>query len=386
MEVRTVSKRDYYEVLGISRNADEKTIKRAYRKLAKKFHPDTNPGDVQAEQRFKEVTEAYNVLSDQEKRKLYDQYGFAAFEEGAGGSGPYGGPRFYGNYGTGYGNSGFGGRGTGYGNRDFTGRGTGYGNSDFAGSGTKYGNSGFGNGGTYHEFHFEGGDMGDIFDSMFDGMFGSRRGSGFRQENSKGQQNGWSRQTAWNQGSDLQSDVTVSFEEAALGCDKVIRLQSMDGSDKIQKLKVHIPAGIEDGKSIRLRGRGMPGNNGKAAGELFLKVHIREKPGYERRGMDVYTTVQIPFTTAVFGGEAQVQTLYGSVMCRIPEGTQSGSKIRLKGKGIVSMKDPGVKGDQYVTIQIQVPARLSPEERQKLKEYDQICKKQSDGGHRRGAA
>ena len=380
MEVRTVAKRDYYEVLGISRNADEKTIKRAYRKLAKKFHPDTNPGDAQAEQKFKEVTEAYNVLSDQEKRKLYDQYGFAAFEEGAGGSGSYGGSHFYGNYGAGYGNSGSGGRGTGYGS------------SNFAGSGTKYENRGFGNGGTYHEFHFEGGDMGDIFDSMFDGMFGSRRGSGFRQENSQGQQNGWNRnntgnrQTAWNQGSNLQSDITVSFEEAALGCDKVIRLQSKDGSDKFQDLKVHIPAGIEDGKSIRLRGRGMPGNNGGAAGDLLLKVHIREKPGYERRGMDVYTTVQIPFTTAVFGGEAQVQTLYGSVMCRIPEGTQSGSKIRLKGKGIVSMKDPGVKGDQYVTIQIQVPARLSPEERQKLKEYDQICKKQSDGGHRRGAA
>ena len=262
----------------------------------------------------------------------------------------------------------------------------------FAGNGTKYENRGFGNGGTYHEFHFEGGDMGDIFGSMFGGMFGSRSDSGFRQENSQGQQNGWNRnntgnrQTAWNQGSNLQSDITVSFEDAALGCDKVIRLQSMDGSDKIQDLKVHIPAGIEDGKSIRLRGRGMPGNNGGAAGDLLLKVHIREKPGYERRGMDVYTTVQIPFTTAVFGGEAQVQTLYGSVMCRIPEGTQSGSKIRLKGKGIVSMKDPGVKGDQYVTIQIQVPARLSPEERQKLKEYDQICKKQSEGGHRRGAA
>ncbi len=379
-----MAKRDYYEVLGISRNADEKTIKRAYRKLAKKFHPDTNPGDAQAEQKFKEVTEAYNVLSDQEKRKLYDQYGFAAFEEGAGESGPYGGSHFYGNYGTGYGNSGFGGRGTGYGNRDFTGRETGYGSPNFGGSGTEYGNRGFGNGGTYQEFHFEGRDMGDIFDRMF--------GSGFRQENSRGQQNGWnrsntgSRQATWNQGSDIQSDVTVSFEEAALGCDKVIRLQSMDGSDKIQDLKVHIPAGIEDGKSIRLRGRGMPGNNGKAAGDLFLKIHIREKPGYERKGMDVYTTVQIPFTTAVFGGETQIQTLYGSVMCRIPEGTQSGSKIRLKGKGIVSMKDPGVKGDQYVTIQIRVPARLSPEERQKLKEYDQVCRRQSGGGHRRGAA
>lgn len=345
-----VAKRDYYEVLGISSDADEKTIKRAYRKLAKKYHPDTNPGDTLAEQKFKEITEAYNVLSDPEKKKMYDQYGFAAFEEGAGGSGSYGGPHFYGSYGG------------------------------FGDDGAGFGKQGFGNGRTYQEFHFEGGDMGDMFNDMFGGMFHGRHSGGFHRDREDG-----SSRAGWNQGSDLQSDVTVSFEEAALGCDKVIRLQSTDGSGRMQNLKVHIPAGIEEGKSIRLRGRGMQGAGGGTPGDLLLKIHIREKPGYERKGMDIYTSVQIPFTTAVFGGEAQVQTLYGSVICRIPEGTQSGSKIRLRGKGIVSMKDPGVKGDQYVTVQIQVPVSLTPEERQKLKEYDQVCRKKA-GGHRGSAA
>ena len=125
--------------------------------------------------------------------------------------------------------------------------------------------------------------------------------------------------------------------------------------------------------SFRLRGKGGPGMNGGEAGDLLLKIHVDEKPGYERKGMDVYTTISVPFTTAVFGGEAIVNTLKGSVKCKIPAGIQSGSKIRLRGKGIVSMKNPSVRGDQYVTIQIQVPQNLNYSAKEKLHEYAKAC-------------
>ena len=349
-----MAKRDYYEVLGVGRNADAKTIKSAYRKLAKKYHPDMNPGDKQAEQKFKEVTEAYNVLSDTEKKKLYDQYGFAAFEEGGN---PYGAGGQNGGFHGGFG--GFGGQG--------------------------------GNG--YQEFHFENGnmgDMGDIFGDIFGNMFHGQSGSqssGFHSQGfhggfgGSGFGGGFGGQTQA-KGSDLQSEVSISFEDAAFGCDKMIRLSDPSGNGT-QTLQVHIPAGIEDGKSIRLKGKGHPGYHGGAAGDLLLKVHIQPKTGYERNGMDVYTTTEIPFTTAVFGGEAKVSTLYGDVICRIPEGAQTGRKIRLRGKGIVSMKNPAVHGDQYVTIRIQVPQNLSPEAKTKLREFQQVC--QNDERKRRGS-
>ena len=138
-------------------------------------------------------------------------------------------------------------------------------------------------------------------------------------------------------------------------------------------MQVHIPAGIENGKSIRLRGRGMPGVGGGSPGDLLLKVVVGDRPGFERKGADIYTTASIPFTTAVFGGEAIIQTLYGGVQVKIPEGTQSGSKIRLKGKGVAAMKNPETRGDQYVSIQIEVPRNLNEEARKKLKEYEQAC-------------
>lgn len=350
-------KRDYYEVLGIGKQADEKEIKKAYRKLAKKYHPDTNPGDKTAEQKFKEVTEAYNVLSDPEKKKLYDQFGFAAFDEtgGARASGADG----FGFYG-GFGNGGYhGGFGTGS-----------YRSSD----------------GTYHEFHFDGSNMDDMFGDLFGSMFhggAGQSGSGFQSGfggSGSGFRGGFRQRNASYKGEDLHADITVSFDEAAFGCDKMIHLQAANGSGGVQSLSVHIPAGIDDGKSVRLRGKGHPGAGGGENGDLLLKVHIAPKAGYERKGMDVYTTADIPFTTAVFGGEVSFPTLYGNVVCKVPAGTQSGRKIRLRGKGIVSMKDSKVHGDQYVTIQIQVPTQLTPEERQKLKEYEELTKKRGRGG------
>ena len=334
-------KKDYYEILGVKRNADDGAIKKAYRKLAKKYHPDTNAGSAEAEEKFKEVTEAYDVLSDPEKRKLYDQFGSAAFDGSAAGeAGPQGG---------------------------------------------------------YQEFHFEGGSMDDILKNFFGGGFhengfdsrGFHRSAGFERNgfrDGRGFHSGGFQNAGYGSfrqdGADLQAELSISFDEAAFGCEKVVNLGNMEnGTAAGPLLKVRIPAGIDTGKSIRLQGKGMPGSGGGRPGDLLLKVTVGNKPGFERKGMDVFTTVDIPFTTAVFGGEAAVQTLYGKVLCRIAEGTQSGTKIRLKGKGIVSMKDPNLYGDQYVTVQIQVPRNLNETAKRKLQEFEQAC-----GNRRRSVA
>lgn len=326
-----MAKKDYYEVLGINRGADEKEIKLTYRKLAKKYHPDTNPGDKQAEQKFKEVTEAYNILSDPEKKKLYDQYGFAAFEDG------------------------------------FSSGGSGF-------DGWHNSSGGFGNGGSYQEFHFSGDDMGDIFNDFFGGFFHGQGGDGFHSR----AKSGFTGNHFNEKGADAHADIHIGFDEAVFGCDKVLQIQNANGTSS--SLKVHIPAGIDEGQSIRLKGKGSSGIGNGEAGDLMLKVHIAPKPGYERKGNDIYVTANIPYATAVLGGEAIVPTLTGKVSCRIPAGTQSGSKIRLKSKGISSMKNPSHKGDEYVIIQIAVPKNLTSEERQKLMEYDLSCKKHGHGG------
>lgn len=297
--MKLTNKRDYYEVLGIGRDASDAEIKKAYRKLAKKYHPDTNPGDIRAEQMFKEAGEAYEILSDPEKREMYDRFGHGAFDGTASGAYQENGP-----------------------------------------------------GRSYHEFHFQGGTSDDIFEDLFGSMFGGRKG--------------FSRD-----GEDLQGEVKISFDDAVFGCEKVIHIQGDHG--RMQSLQIKIPAGIENGKTIRLRGKGMSGSGGGAPGDFLLKVLVGTKNGYERRGMDVYTTLSIPFSMAALGGETEIQTLYGKVRCHIQEGTQSGTKIRLRGKGIVSMKNPQVHGDQYVTVQIQVPKNLNPAAREKLKEFVKLC-------------
>ena len=238
----------------------------------------------------------------------------------------------------------------------------------------------------YHEYHFENGeDMDDILKNIFGGGFKKSKssggfgssgfggsgfhGSGFGGFGSNG--TGGFGGSYSSKGEDLHAEVTVSFDEAAFGGKKVIRLQSSNGG--VQNYEVNIPAGIESGKSIRLKGKGYPGVGGGEAGDLLLKVNVQDKPGYKREGRDVYTTVNIPFTTAVFGGEAKVHTIYGDVLCNIKPGTQSGTKIRLRGKGIVAMNNPSVHGDEYATVQIEVPTNLTPEARRKLKEFEQEC-------------
>lgn len=316
-----MAKRDYYDVLGIPKKASDQEIKRAYRKLAKKYHPDTNPGDARAEQIFKEVTEAYNVLSDEEKRKLYDRFGHAAFD-GSMGSNP----------------------------------------EDFAkSSGDSFWGANSGNG-THTEYYYSG-NMDDIFGDMFGSFFHKDRRSGpFRS------------QTDFDFGEsracDITSEITVSFREAALGCEKRI---SLDGGS-IGPLDVKIPAGIAEGQSIRLKGKGQKGRNG-GAGDLLIKIHIREDGKFRRDGKDVYITESIPFTTAALGGEAKVDTLYGPVTCKVPAGSQSGSKLRLKNKGIVSMKNRNSYGDEYVILQIDVPKNLSDREKALLRELREIEEK-----------
>lgn len=319
------TKKDYYEVLGVNKNADDTAIKKAYRKLAKKYHPDTNQGNADAEKKFKEVNEAYGVLGDKEKRKLYDQYGHMAFEAGfdpeqmkrAQEQARYGNP---------------------------------FGNGHYQ----YYSSGGPQNG--YQEFHFEGSDMDDIMDELFGNAFHGSKGFQRKERSVKGK--------------NIETEVPISFEEAVFGCDKRFTLESGDGSR--QSLEVHIPAGIADGQSVRLKGKGQQGYHGEN-GDLLIKVKVGKKYGYERKGQDVYTTVKIPYTTAVLGGETKIHTLYGDVLCKIRPGTQSGSKIRLKGKGIVAMNNPIVHGDEYAEVQIEVPTKLNAAAREKLQEYERAC-------------
>ncbi len=363
------NKRDYYEVLGVGRNADDQAIKKAYRKLAKKYHPDANEGNPEAERKFKEITEAYTILSDKEKRKLYDQFGHTAFD-GTGAS--------YEDMGSAYGkdprSSGF------------------HGRTYYYQSGNG-GHFGFGSGpeGFYSRnagFHTQDGSMDPDMEDLLKNLFHSEwSGGSYGSEESGrkgfGHNSGWSG-SSWQdsrfeqKGRDLHADTTVSFEEAVFGCRQRVKLSSPDGRE--QTLEIRIPAGIDDGRQIRLKGKGQPGSGGAQPGDLLILVHVLPKEGYERKGQDLYTTAQIPFVTAALGGTAVVHTLYGDVQCQIRKGTQSGSRIRLRGKGVVSMQNPGQRGDQYVTVEIQVPTALSPEEEQHLRSFAAASRKRTSSG------
>ncbi len=316
-------KRDFYDVLGLTKGADDKAIKRAYHKLAKKYHPDTNQGDSNAEQKFKEISEAYEVLSNPEKKKLYDLYGMAAFDEST--------SNFYKNHANGA--------------------------SDFNNWSHFSSANGFGNSYTYTSSSSE--DMDDILKNIFGGF---RNASG----SFKGSSHGFSANDFMNHSStsspDSHAELTISLYDSAFGADKRIRLdgQALD-------LQVHIPAGISDKQTLRLKSKGPGGRS-----DLLLKINISPDPTYERKGQDIYTSTQIPFATAALGGKVKMHTLYGNVECNIPAGTQSGSKIRLKNKGIVSMKNKNSYGDEYVTILIQVPKTLSPEEKKLIQQLADI--------------
>lgn len=288
--------RDPYSVLGVSKGASDGEIKSAYRKLAKKLHPDVNPGDTAVEQKFKEVSAAYNLLSDKEKRAKYDRG-----EINADGT-----PRYDSAFHRAY--------------------------SQSAGSG---GRSGGG-------FDFGGG--GSDFEDIFSDLFGRARRSGGGGRTYRAQQP---------KGNNVQYTVQVSFAEAAKGIRRRITLY--DG----KSLDVTIPPGTEDGQTLRLRGQGMPGLGG-GAGDAYVTVQVQEDPLFEREGNDIHVTVPVTIDEAVLGGKIRVPTIDGPVAVSVPPGSNTGSRLRLKGKGVAGGKD-GARGDQIVYLQVVLPDKPDDE-------------------------
>ena len=359
-------KRDYYEVLGVERGADDATLKKAYRKLAKKYHPDMNPGDKEAEAKFKEATEAYSVLSDPEKRRTYDQYGHAAFENGGAGQG-----------------GGFGG------------------------------------------FDFNGADMGDIFGDIFGDLFGGgrsrranngpMRGANLRavvhitfQEavfgcekeleltlkdtctkcNGTGEKPGTSPETC----SKCHGTGQVTYTQQSMfgmvrnvqtcpdcgGTGKIIKDKCPDCrgtgfTASRKKIQVSIPAGIDDGQSIRIREKGEPGTNGGPRGDLLVEVQVARHPIFQRQDMNIFSTAPITYAQAALGGKIRISTVDGEVEYEVKPGTQTDTKIRLRGKGVPSLRNKNVRGDQYVTLVVQVPTKLSEEAKDALRAFDAAC-------------
>ena len=357
------NKRDYYEVLGVSKGASEDEIKRAYKKLARKYHPDMNPGDKEAEEKFKEVNEANEVLSDPEKKARYDQFGFAgvdpSYGAGAGGAGGYGGG-------------------------------------------------------------FDFGDLGDIFCSFFGGGFGggqTRRNGPQRGESIRASVAVTFTEAAFG----CEKEVSIERSEQCASCKgsgcapgttpeicpdchgsgmvqvqqrtpmgvfassrpcqrcrgtgKIIHQPCADcgGSGAVRKrktIKVTIPAGIDHGQTISLRGQGNAGKNGGPAGDLLITVMVRPHELFRREGNDVFCEAPITFRQAVLGATLEIPTIDGPVKYDIPEGTQTGTVFRLRGKGIPALNGRG-RGDQYVTVTIETPRNLNREQKEALKRFDE---------------
>jgi len=304
-----MAKRDYYEVLGVARGASEADIKKAYRRLARKLHPDVNPGDKAAQKRFQEVQEAYEVLKDEEKRRAYDRFGHAGPGAGAGFGGPGFDPRT--------GGAGFGG--------------------GFGG--------GPGGGAPFESFHFESGDLGDIFGNLF----GGRRGG---------------RAAGPQPGGDKQAEIEVPFRDAVLGGTQtlMLRRETVRGGGIVaesERIRVRIPEGTEDGGVIRIPGKGDPGASGGAAGDLYVTVRVSPHPYFERHGNDIHGIVPITVKEAYAGAEIDVPTIHGTMRAKVPPSTQSRQKFRLRGRGA---KDPrtGQVGDHIYTVRVMVPKTVTP--------------------------
>lgn len=356
------NKRDYYEVLGLEKNADDSAIKKAYRALAKKYHPDMNPGDAEAEKKFKEASEAYAILSDSEKRRQYDQFGHAAFDGGAGGAGG---------------------------------------------------------------FDFSGADFSDIFGDLFGDFFGGGRRGGSRNNgpmkganlrtnvritfeeavfgcekeielnvkencktcNGSGAKKGTTPETCGKCGGKGQVVFTqqsffgtVRNVQACPDCQgsgKVIKEKCTDchGSGYVSMRKryaVDIPAGIDNGQSKRMPGLGEPGSNGGPRGDVLVEVIVGRHPIFQRQEYNIYSTVPMSFAVAALGGEVVIDTVDGKVIYDVKPGTQTDTKVRLKGKGVPSLRNKDVRGEHYVTLVVQVPDKLSNEAKELLKQFDSL--------------
>ena len=358
------TKRDYYEVLGVDKSADEAAIKSAYRALAKKYHPDMNPGDKEAEAKFKEASEAYAVLSDPDKKRQYDQFGHAAFEQGGGGA--------YSDFD--------------FGSMDF---GSMFGDifGDLFGGGRSRGGSRGYNG------PMKGANIRSSVRITFEeAIFGCEKEIEPLQKDEcktchgTGAKPGTSAETCSKCGGKGQ----VVFTQQSLfgmvrnvqtcpecnGSGKVIKDKCPDchGTGYIQsrkKLSVSIPAGIDSGQAVRLAGKGEPGINGGERGDLLVEVIIAQHPIFQRDGMDIYSTAPISFAVAALGGDILIDTVDGKVSYNVKAGTQTDTKIRLKGKGVPSLRNKQVRGNHYVTLVVQTPEKLSSDAKRLLKEFDE---------------
>ncbi|MDO4266311.1 MAG: molecular chaperone DnaJ [Eubacteriales bacterium] len=372
-------KRDYYEVLGVDKKADDAAIKKAYRQLAKKYHPDSNPGDKEAEEKFKEASEAYAVLSDAKKRAAYDQYGHAAFDPNSS-----------------------------------AGQASGFGGFDFGGM-----------------------DFTDIFSDLFGGGFGGGRsyysGGGF-----SGFGGGYA--NAPQKGASVRAGLRITFAEAISGCTKEIEGNYRDtcktcggtgakpgtspvtcerckGRGKItvtqnspffgqmqsvttcpdcqgkgtvikekcpdcrgtgfvtmrKRFQVNIPAGIDNGQAVRISGAGEPGINGGPRGDILVEITVTPDPIFKRQGTSIFTTVPVSYAKMTLGGPIHIKTVDGTVEYQVQPGTATDTKVRLKGKGVPMLNNRGMRGDHYVTLVVQIPTALKKNQKAALEEYAKAC-------------
>ena len=352
-------KRDYYEVLGISKTADDAEIKKAYRVLAKKYHPDMNPGDAEAEKKFKEASEAYAVLSDPEKRRQYDQFGHAAFEGGGAGGFDFNSADFGDIFGDIFGDF-FGG-----------GRRRGANNGPMKGANIR----------TSVRITFEEAVFGvskEIELTLKDEC-ATCHGTGAKPGTSPETctKCGGKGQVVFTQQSFFGTVRNVQTCPECNGTGKVIKEKCPDchGTGYIanrKKIQVSIPAGIDNGQSVRIRDKGEPGTNGGPRGDLLVEVIVARHPIFQRQDYNIFSTISISYAVAALGGDVVVDTVDGKVIYEVKPGTQTGTRVRLKGKGVPSLRNKEVRGDHYVTLVVQTPEKLSGEAKELLKQFDAL--------------